>query len=86
VAWVFGRDLLAAGLEQPAGDGDVHIRPFGPAATMLEFHAAAGTALVRLGTAPLRRFLRRSYVLVPERREHLQFDLDRDLADLLREA
>ncbi|MGP3999786.1 SsgA family sporulation/cell division regulator [Streptomyces sp. 8N706] len=86
VAWVFARDLLAAGLEAPTGDGDVHVRPFGAGATVMEFHAAVGTAMVRMESADLRRFLQRSYVLVPAGNEHLELDVDADLAALLREA
>lgn len=86
VEWVFGRDLLAAGLEGPAGEGDVRIRPLGSGATVLEFHAAVGTAMVRTATEPLRSFLEESYRLVPAHSEHLFLDVDGDLAALLREA
>ncbi|MGP3926755.1 MULTISPECIES: SsgA family sporulation/cell division regulator [unclassified Streptomyces] len=86
VAWVFGRDLLAAGLEKPAGDGDVHVRPFGDDLTVLEFHASVGTAMVRMESADLRRFLQRTYLVVPVGREGLYLDVDGDLAALLREA
>ncbi|MET8676654.1 SsgA family sporulation/cell division regulator [Streptomyces sp. NPDC004647] len=86
VTWVFARDLLAAGLESPTGEGDVHVRPFGADVTVMEFHAAVGTAMVRIKTADLRRFLQRSYLVVPAGSEHLQLDLDGDLAALLREA
>ncbi|MGP3982329.1 SsgA family sporulation/cell division regulator [Streptomyces sp. KR80] len=86
VAWVFGRDLLASGLHQPAGEGDVRVRPSGGAMTVLEFHTSLGTAMVRMTTADLYGFLQRSYGVVPPGSEHLHLDLDRDLADLLREA
>ncbi|MEU8570411.1 SsgA family sporulation/cell division regulator [Streptomyces pathocidini] len=86
VSWIFGRDLLAAGLGSPAGDGDVHVRPHGEDETVLEFHASVGTAMVRVRTAELSRFLRRSYACVPAGREGLHLDLDGDLAALLREA
>jgi Streptomyces sporulation and cell division protein, SsgA len=86
VAWVFGRDLLAAGLERPAGDGDVHVRPFGADVTVMEFHAAVGTAMVRVESADLRRFLHRTYLVVPAGSEHRHLDVDGDLAALLREA
>jgi len=86
VAWVFARDLLAAGLEEAVGEGDVHVRPFGPLVTVLEFHAVAGTAMVRMETAELRRFVEQTYDLVPAGHEHLYLDVDRDLANLLREA
>ncbi|MFG2193685.1 SsgA family sporulation/cell division regulator [Streptomyces sp. NPDC048639] len=86
VAWVFGRDLLAAGLDGPAGEGDVHVRPFGDDLTVLEFHASVGTAMVRMETADLRRFLQRSYLLVPAGSEGSHWDVDGELAALLREA
>lgn len=86
VAWVFGRDLLADAVEGPAGHGDVRLRPVGRGMTVLELHASIGTALVRMETADLRRFLHRSYLMVPPGLEHLYLGLDDDLAALLREA
>ncbi|KAF4406343.1 MULTISPECIES: SsgA family sporulation/cell division regulator [Streptomyces] len=86
VTWVFARDLLSAGLLEPVGEGDVHVRPFGPLVTVLEFHAVAGTAMVRVDTAELRRFIEDTYALVPPGHEHLYLDVDQDLAHLLREA
>ncbi|MEV6315492.1 SsgA family sporulation/cell division regulator [Streptomyces sp. NPDC051776] len=86
VAWVFGRDLLAQGLDGPAGEGDVHVRPFGDDLTVLEFHASVGTAMVRMETPDLRRFLQRSYLLVPAGSEGSHWDVDAELAALLRQA
>ncbi|MGW7694685.1 SsgA family sporulation/cell division regulator [Streptomyces asiaticus] len=86
VEWTFGRELLAAGLRGPAGSGDVQMWPSGPQGTVLEFHAPEGMAMVQFDTADLRRFLGRSYAVVPEGSEAGELDLDEGLASLLREA
>ncbi|MDQ8706277.1 SsgA family sporulation/cell division regulator [Streptomyces sp. LHD-70] len=86
VSWTFARELLAAGVDQAAGDGDVRVRPYGYDRTVLEFHAPEGTAIVHVRTGELRRFLKRAAALVPAGREHLHLDVDGDLAELLRDA
>ncbi|MFH9419629.1 SsgA family sporulation/cell division regulator [Streptomyces sp. NPDC017529] len=86
VAWTFARDLLAAGLREPSGKGDVHIWPCGPDSTMLEFHTADGLAMVRFEARDLRRFLMRSYGVVALGHEARYLDIEGDLAALLREA
>ncbi len=83
VFWEFSRELLAEGMDVPAGVGDVRIRPFGYDRTVLEFHAAEGIAMVHVRTADLRRFLRRTQQLVPVGAEHRFLDLDQSLTDLL---
>jgi hypothetical protein len=86
VTWMFGRALLEEGLEAPAGVGDVRIRPCGWARTVIEFHSPLGLAVIRFGTAPLRRFLLRSYDVVEPGTENLGPDLDHGLAALLDEV
>ncbi|MEU6809870.1 SsgA family sporulation/cell division regulator [Streptomyces sp. NPDC046831] len=86
VCWTFARDLLAAGLHEPEGDGDVRVRPYGFERTVLEFHAPEGTAVVHVRTGEIQRFLDDTSALVPVGLEHLQLDLDRDLAELMRDA
>ncbi|MFE3826482.1 SsgA family sporulation/cell division regulator [Streptomyces sp. NPDC059092] len=86
VTWEFSRELLATGMTEAVGVGDVRVRPFGYGRTVLEFHAPEGTAMVHLRTSELRRFLERSQGLVPAGREHLYLDLDHDLTELLRDA
>ncbi|MEV8323894.1 SsgA family sporulation/cell division regulator [Kitasatospora sp. NPDC059811] len=83
IVWVFARQLLSAGLELPAGVGDVHVRPAVGRRTMVELRAPEGTALLQFDTTDLRRFLWRSRLLVPEGEEHLHLDADRALAELL---
>ncbi|MEU6237382.1 SsgA family sporulation/cell division regulator [Kitasatospora sp. NPDC047058] len=84
IVWVFARRLLTAGLELPAGVGDVHVRPAAGRHTMVELRAPEGTALVRFDSTDLRRFLWRTRLVVPEGEEHLHLDADRALAELLR--
>ncbi|GAA2798329.1 SsgA family sporulation/cell division regulator [Kitasatospora paracochleata] len=83
IEWVFARHLLAAGLDLPAGLGDVHVRPAAGGWTMVELRSAEGTALLRFESAALSRFLWRSYVVVPEGQELRGLDPDRELAELL---
>lgn len=83
VSWAFSRELLAQGVEGPAGVGDVRVRPYGYDRTVVEFHAPEGVAVVHIRTAELRRFLKRSQHLVPVGREHQYLDWDQDLAHLL---
>ncbi|MET9800493.1 SsgA family sporulation/cell division regulator [Streptomyces sp. NPDC006368] len=86
VAWAFSRELLTAGMDEPAGVGDVRVRPFGYDRTVVEFHAPEGVAMVHVRTSEVRRFLQRAQHLVPAGCEHRFLDLDRDLAELLRDA
>ncbi|TPQ23185.1 SsgA family sporulation/cell division regulator [Streptomyces sporangiiformans] len=81
--WIFARELLETGLSAPAGSGDVHIWPCGPARTVLEFHALPGLALIQFDTAVLRRFLLRSYAVVAAGREDVGPALERGLTSLL---
>ncbi|MEU7473015.1 SsgA family sporulation/cell division regulator [Streptomyces sp. NPDC044984] len=86
VCWTFARDLLAAGMQGPEGDGDVRVRPYGYDRTVLEFHAPEGTAVVHVRSGELRQFLEATGELVPTGLEHLRLDLDHDLAELMRDA
>ncbi|MGW1281686.1 SsgA family sporulation/cell division regulator [Streptomyces tsukubensis] len=86
LAWAFARELLTAGLDRPAGDGDVRIRPYGYDRTVVEFHAPEGVAVVHVRTAEVRRFLDRVQGVVPSGQESRYLDLDDDLVRLLRDA
>lgn len=86
VVWEFSRELLTAGLEGPAGSGDVRVRPSGRDRAVLEFHAPEGVAMVQVCVPELRRFVQRTLQVVPVGFEHLYLDLDHDLAELLRDA
>ncbi|MFI0235632.1 SsgA family sporulation/cell division regulator [Streptomyces sp. NPDC016845] len=86
VCWTFARELLATGVREPAGLGDVRVRPYGYDRTVLEFHAMEGTAIVHIRTGELERFLADTKALVPVGEESLHVDVDSDLAELLRQA
>ncbi|MEU3250594.1 SsgA family sporulation/cell division regulator [Streptomyces sp. NPDC006997] len=86
VRWTFARELLAAGLHDAEGHGDVRVRPYGFDRTVLEFHAPEGTAVVHLHSGDVRQFLATTAELVPLGLEHLQLDLDDGLAELMRDA
>ncbi|QHC32330.1 MULTISPECIES: SsgA family sporulation/cell division regulator [unclassified Streptomyces] len=86
VCWTFARELLAAGLLAPEGQGDVRVRPYGYDRIVLEFHAPEGTAVVHVRAGEIRRFLESTGELVPVGLEHLQLDLDHHLAELMRDA
>ncbi|KUL38311.1 SsgA family sporulation/cell division regulator [Streptomyces regalis] len=83
VTWTFARSLLEEGLAAAAGIGDVRIRPGERSRTVIEFHAGHGMAVIRFGTASLRRFLQRSYAVVEPGREDLGPELDHGLTSLL---
>lgn len=86
VRWTFARELLVSGMEEPVGHGDVRVRPYGYERLVMEFRAPEGTAVVHIRSAEVRRFLDRTTELVPLGLEHLQIDLDHDLAELMRDA
>ncbi|MFJ4921213.1 SsgA family sporulation/cell division regulator [Streptomyces sp. NPDC088725] len=77
VVWAFARDLLDAGLRTPSGSGAVRVWPCGRAQTVLEFHSPDGVAVVQFDTAPLRRFLARTYALVPAGAEPQDIEAER---------
>ncbi|ULR50482.1 SsgA family sporulation/cell division regulator [Streptomyces deccanensis] len=83
VTWAFARTLLAEGLAAPAGIGDVHLWPCGPAHTVVELHSPYGMAMIRFDTPSLRRFLHRSYAVVALGDEDLEPALDDGLTSLL---
>lgn len=87
VRWTFGRDLLATGLYEPAGDGDVHVWPCldsdGHAVVIIELCSPDGEALVQARTGDLSLFVERmSKAIVPgTESEHL--DVDAAIAAIL---
>ncbi|WP_369387322.1 SsgA family sporulation/cell division regulator [Streptomyces sp. CG1] len=82
VSWVFARTLLDQGLRAPAGHGDVQIWPYGRTRTVLEFHSPHGLALLQFPASALRRFLLRTYAVVPAGQEDLSGVVERGLSSL----
>lgn len=86
VTWVFARDLLAEGLLQPRGEGDVTVRPeMGETGEVLVIGLASpdGEAELEADAADVRDFLARTERVMPRGQEHTVIDLDAELALLL---
>jgi hypothetical protein len=88
VRWVFARDLLAEGLYEPTGDGDVHVWPCidarGTAVTILELTSPDGEALMQARSRDLSEFLAITEALVPVGSESEYVDFSAALDELLR--
>jgi Streptomyces sporulation and cell division protein, SsgA len=87
VCWVFARALLATGMYEPVGDGDVHIWPClnarGEAVTIIELSSPDGEALMQALTTDVCGFLRQTESLVPTGAEATYLDLDDTITKLL---
>ena len=85
VAWLVSRELLQAGLEHPAGEGDVRIWPAHATADVLFLHlrAPSGEALFELSRATVAGFLRQTEALVASGSESALLQLDEELDALL---
>ncbi|MFG3206558.1 SsgA family sporulation/cell division regulator [Streptomyces sp. NPDC048192] len=89
VEWVFARELLAEGLHQPAGEGDVHVRPIqSPARSAMRVTLASptGTALLEAPAQQLASFLQRTDAAVPPGIEHEHLDVDSELAHIFADS
>lgn len=84
--WIFGRDLLIDGLNEPAGDGDVHvwpsIDPNGRAVIVIELSSPHGELISQVGAKSLRDFVEEILTVVPAGTEADHLDIDALLADL----
>ncbi|HET6626813.1 MAG TPA: SsgA family sporulation/cell division regulator [Nocardioidaceae bacterium] len=87
VCWTFGRELLAQGLYEPSGDGDVHVWPCldadGHAVVIIELCSPDGEALVQAKTGDLRSFVDRMTKAVPAGSESDHLDVDATIASIL---
>lgn len=87
VRWVFARDLLAEGLYEPTGDGDVHVWPCldprGRAVVIIELSSPDGEALLQASSAEVCEFLLRAEAVVPNGTEGDHLDVDDALTRLL---
>ncbi|WAL65384.1 SsgA family sporulation/cell division regulator [Amycolatopsis cynarae] len=85
VEWTFARELLVTGLSEPAGIGDVRVRP--DLATdedllILEIESPDGYALVEMEREDVERFLDASAEVVPIGAEDSYFDVDAFIAEI----
>ena len=84
VTWTFARDLLAEGLYEPSGDGDVHVWPCldseGHAVVIIELCSPDGEALVQAKTNDLSTFVERMSAAVGPGCESEHLDVDATIA------
>lgn len=83
VRWTVGRDLLRAGLDGPAGEGDIQVWPVTHRLrrhVFVSLHNPDGQVLLALPRPPLGAFLRQSDRLVPPGTEGRHIDLDTEFA------
>jgi hypothetical protein len=86
VTWVFGREILAAGLESWAGTGDVSVYPEvggGLRSIVIALSDNDVTALLRAPAPLVREFLEETQQVVPYGTESAALDLDGLIARLL---
>jgi Streptomyces sporulation and cell division protein, SsgA len=86
VVWTFARELLADGLDQPAGQGDIGVWPStsrGLPVVCLALRSPSGHALLEASVADVEAFLAASYTLVPMGEESAHCDLEATFARLL---
>lgn len=90
VTWTFSRDLLATGMFEPAGEGDVHIWPClsgnGEAVVIFEFSSPDGEVLVQAGLRECSKFVHRMQECVPMGEETPFLNLDATINMLLGDA
>jgi Streptomyces sporulation and cell division protein, SsgA len=87
VEWIFARDLLAEGLDDVAGDGDVRVWPSTAAhrdVLNLALSSPFGQAHFEAPLTALTGFLLRTFEVVPAGREGEFIDIDIELNDMLR--
>ena len=88
IRWAMSRSLLAQGLTDPAGEGDLRRRPGldeeGSGVVVFEFHSPDGRFVAHAPTRDLYRFLTRTLATVPFGSESEHFDVDAIIDDLMR--
>ncbi|MFG2818533.1 SsgA family sporulation/cell division regulator [Kitasatospora sp. NPDC048365] len=81
--WLLSRDLLMAGLDAPAGEGDVHVAPFDDTRVLIALEGRDGIALLAAPAAAVSGLLAATARLVPPGAEGGATDWDQGLKDLL---
>lgn len=87
IPWTFARDLLAEGMYEPIGEGDVHVWPClsasGEAVVMVELGSVEGGVLVEVPARAVNGFVVETLASVPRGTETQRYDLDAALAGIL---
>lgn len=90
VEWIIGRDLLADGLEGPAGEGDIRVWPVEEehdgSDLYILLNPPDGTALLKAPAREIKAFLRETEAVVPRGAESGRINLDALLAHLIAEG
>ena len=89
VEWIFARDLLAAGMHEPTGDGDVRVWPGADTdrrVLNISLSSPFGQAHFEAPLPAMSQFLLRTFELIPVGREGDFTDIDGELNELLRWA
>jgi hypothetical protein len=87
VTWSFARELLAEGLYDPIGDGDVLVWPClatnGHAVVVIELRSPHGMAMLQTPSRAVQRFVESTYAAVPPGTESARIDVDAMVTHLL---
>ncbi len=87
IPWTFARDLLAEGIYEPVGQGDVHVWPClsaaGEAVVMVELGSVEGGVVVEASARAVNTFVSETLVSVPRGSESQRYDVDAALAGIL---
>ncbi|MER5884549.1 SsgA family sporulation/cell division regulator [Streptomyces sp. NPDC001941] len=83
IRWTFARDLLAEGLRQPAGVGDVRVAPCGDGWLRLALSSPEGYAELQLSAEAVGEFVRHTGVVVPPGLERTDDSLEALLGTVL---
>ncbi|ANN15996.1 sporulation and cell division protein SsgA [Amycolatopsis orientalis] len=85
IDWLFSRELLAAGLLAPAGEGDVRVGPSlaDPQRVQIDLKTPDGAACFTVGAEDLKDMLDCSHAVVPHGEEFLWIDFDFELHRLV---
>ena len=89
VEWIFARELLAAGIEGPSGEGDVQVWPGdGEDADILNIALSSpfGEAHFQAPVGSTAEFLHSTYGIIPAGSESNFIDVDSELDELLWQA
>ncbi|MER5755942.1 SsgA family sporulation/cell division regulator [Streptomyces sp. NPDC002088] len=88
VEWIIGRDLLADGLEGPAGEGDIRVWPaeeHDVSDLCILLNPPDGTALLKVPVREIKTFLQETEAVVPRGAEPGHIDWDAWLTHLIAE-
>ncbi|MFC9731922.1 SsgA family sporulation/cell division regulator [Streptomyces roseolus] len=84
VVWCFDREMILTGSLRPTGDGEIRLRPDTDGGLLLLLGPSGQRAVVKCDQEALCRFVRETFVLVPQGTEDRHLDWGPLLASLRR--